>query len=306
MSEQTFRSPNFYEREFDESTPTQQGPVGVPAGIIGTSQRGPAFVPVTVANFDEYKGVFGDLDPKKFGPYAAKEFLKYHQSLTYMRLLGAGVNATAANIAAYTTTGRVVSAGVKIEGTTAADDSYGRHNGAVQFLTARHQVQTNEAYAAPMFSDNDSFSGTIVNLVRGMILLPSGARMMVLDGNESSVGKFIGAGPDDVANIVSDKFKLVISSTLGNTFSNNDSQPGIRIYTASLNPTSDDYYAKILNTNPDKFVAEQHLLYADFPVDNEIAVPSMVGVLSGSANTSQASGETTISLSTGKSAYNRC
>ena len=48
-------------------------------------------------------------------------------------------------------------------------------SGAVQFLTARHQVQSAESYGFPMFTDNTSFSGTIVNLVRGMIMLASGA-----------------------------------------------------------------------------------------------------------------------------------
>ena len=36
-------------REIDLSGPRTQGPVGIPAGIIGTAQKGPAFVPVTLA-----------------------------------------------------------------------------------------------------------------------------------------------------------------------------------------------------------------------------------------------------------------
>ena len=74
MSEQTFKSPNFYEREIDLSAPAPTGPTGVPALIIGTANKGPAFVPVTVSNFNEFIETFGNLDPDKFGPYAANEF----------------------------------------------------------------------------------------------------------------------------------------------------------------------------------------------------------------------------------------
>src|SRR5574343_532859 len=92
MSEVTYKSPNYYEREIDLSAPTLVGPVGVPASVIGTSNKGPAFVPVTVANFNEFVQVFGNLDPKHFGPYAVNEFLKHRSALTYMRVLGAGAN----------------------------------------------------------------------------------------------------------------------------------------------------------------------------------------------------------------------
>ena len=47
MAEQTFRSPGFFEREIDVA-PVVQGPVGTPAGVIGTAEKGPAFVPVTL------------------------------------------------------------------------------------------------------------------------------------------------------------------------------------------------------------------------------------------------------------------
>ena len=42
MAEQTFRSPGFFEREIDVA-PVVQGPVGTPAGVVGTAEKGPAF-----------------------------------------------------------------------------------------------------------------------------------------------------------------------------------------------------------------------------------------------------------------------
>lgn len=294
--EETFRSPNTFERESDKSAAAPTGPVGTPAGVIGTAQRGPAFVPVTVGNMDEFRSVFGGLDPKKHGPYAVNEFLKHRNSLTYLRVLGAGANTTDSQISSTSTTGRVTNAGVKLEGNAATDDSRGRHNGAVQFLVARHTLQANEAFGLPMFTDNDSFNGSAVSLIRGMVLMASGSRMLVLDGNESAVGAFTATGPNDNATVVSDKFKLVISSTLGNEFSNMDGNPGIKILTASFDPTDTDYFAKVLNRDPDRFAQDQHYLLADFAVDDEIAFPTTVGILSGTTATSATSGEPTTTM----------
>ena len=294
MPTQTFRSPNYYEREIDQSAPVPATPTGVPAGVVGTANKGPAFVPITVSNFDEFRQVFGELDVKKMGPYAANEWLKNRAALTYLRVLGAGANTTDGDIATTQTTGRVKNAGVHVDGNVAADDNSGRHDGTLQFLAARHSLQTNEAFGMPMFTDNSSFNGSFVNVVRGAVILASGSRMMVLDGNESAVGAFTATGPDDLATLVGGKFKLVISSTLGNGFFNSDNNPGVKVLTASFDPSSADYFAKVMNTNPERFAQEQHLLYADFAVDDEIATAQVVAVLSGSDATSSTSGDTSL------------
>lgn len=77
-------------REIDLSGPTTVEPSGVPAGVIGTALKGPAFVPVTVGVIDDFYGRFGKTDGKKFGPLAAVEWLRDASSLTYLRVLGAG------------------------------------------------------------------------------------------------------------------------------------------------------------------------------------------------------------------------
>jgi hypothetical protein len=131
--------------------------------------------------------------------------------------------------------------------------------------------------------------------------------MVVLDGNEAIGSKFDSAvTDDDVAQPVSGKFKLVISSTLGTSFSFDDKKAGIKVYTASLNPSSADYFGKILNKDPEKFEQYQHLLYADFAVDNEVAFVSdtdRLAVVSGSSNTSLTSGDATLHFSGAYSAF---
>lgn len=302
MAEQTFRSPNFYEREIDLSAPRPVGPVGTPAGVIGTANKGPAFVPVTVGNFDEFVSYFGNVDPKRFGPYAVNEFLKHRTALTYMRVLGAGANTTSAHLATTAATGRVQNAGFYLDGNTTAD-TFARHNGVVQFLTARHTLQANEAYGMPLFTDNDSFNGSTVHLVRGVIMTPSSSRVMVLAGNATGVSAFGGSTADSGA-VVSGEFKIVISSSQGNSFWNSDNNPGVKIMTASFDPTSPNYFAKILNTDPDKFVEEQHYLYADFSVDDELATATFAGILSGSTATSTNSGDTSLVMRKAFGAFN--
>lgn len=283
MSEQTFKSPNFFEREIDLSAPAVTGPTGVPAAVVGTSQKGPAFVPVTVANFNEFVEKFGNLDPKSFGPYAVNEFLKNRSALTYLRVLGAGANSTPAHIEATQSKGVVHNAGFLLSGSGATDN--GRSLGVVQFLSALHTLGTHESIGMPMFTDNDTVNGaSSVNLIRGVMMTPNTARIMIASSSFTNP-----ASLNDDCKMESGKFKLIISSSLGASFASSDGFSGLKILTASLDPSSKDYFAKVLNTDPDKFVQEQHYLHADFAVDPTVAFVDQsdpVALLSGSKNVS--------------------
>ena len=129
MPEQTFISPGFFEREIDLSQ-RQQAPLGVPAGIIGTAERGPAFVPITVGSMPDFKTKFGELDPKRFGPYAVNEFLKHRTAVTYLRVLGAGANDTSSDIETTRLQGTVRNAGfVLAPVASGSGDQYVRDTG---------------------------------------------------------------------------------------------------------------------------------------------------------------------------------
>lgn len=303
MKEQTFRSPGFFEREIDLST-RETVIEGVPGGVIGTARGGPAFVPVTVGSFSDFEFKFGSLDPDRFGPYAADAFLQHKTALTYIRVLGAGGNNTVQHINTTQTAGTVQGAGFVIKGSRSEVSSENRYRGSVQFLAATHEVRADtEVVGFPIFTDNDSFGLTgvtsNVNLVRAAIFTTTASRVEVLnhDSNYSGV-----TTADDTATIseytgvdTEGTFKLVISSSHPN-FSNDEGFPGIKIMTASLDPTSEFYVEKILNTNLDRFDETQHLLYLDLPVESEIAKVKYhntnysVIVASGSAGTSSNSG----------------
>jgi len=90
MAELTFKSAGVSTREIDLSGPTAIKPQGVPAGVIGTAQKGPAFVPVTVATWKDFVAEFGGTDGKKFGPLAMNEWMKNARAGTFIRVLGVG------------------------------------------------------------------------------------------------------------------------------------------------------------------------------------------------------------------------
>src|SRR3990167_10308737 len=114
MPKNNFRSPNFFETEVDLTQPVI-APFGVPAGIIGTSNQGPAFVPVTISSFADFKTKFGTLDSKRFGPYAVNEFLKNRNAVTFLRVLGAGANDSSTDIENTRVRGTVQNAGFSIQ-----------------------------------------------------------------------------------------------------------------------------------------------------------------------------------------------
>jgi len=297
-AEQTFNSPGY----FDSETllgPGPAAPTGVPAGVVGASMMGPAFVPVTVGSFDDFTKTFGTVDPNMPAPYAVSEFLRNRSALTFVRVLGAGGNTTTSDILTTQQFGTVSGAGFIVKGSSASSNDL-RKKGCVQFITAKHFVSSTAAIGYPEFQ-NDSFglASSYARLVRGMVFLASGTRLQVLDHDQAYSNSNT---TDDAATIgfstgtpTFECFKLVISSS-ATGFSTADGSAGVRVLTASLDPQSDNYIAKILNTDPARFQQDEHLLYAHFPVEKEVASVSTdsgaVVLASGSATSNGFSGVT--------------
>ena len=303
MAETTFRSPGFFEQEIDLSAPAAPGVTGVPVGVVGTAEIGPAFVPVTVGNVSQLQQVFGTPRASDVGMQGASQYLQNGTALTFVRVLGCGANSTTTDITNTLSNGTVKNSGFLVKGVAPAAGTDARHKGAVQYITAKHWVSSSADVGYPIFTDNNSFGvstgDNFVHLVRGMILLASGTRMQVLDYNQSYSPS---NASDDVASVdptitsnLYQKFKLVISSSSPG-YNTTDGQTGIRILTASLDPVDPSYIANILNTDPSRFEVEEHVLYADFPVEKEVAIVSTdissVAIVSGSNNTSTTSGDT--------------
>ena len=314
MAEQTFRSPGFFEQEIDLSA-RKQSPTGTPAGIIGTAQRGPAFVPVTVGSFADFETKFGGLDPDRFGPYAVREFLKHRKAVTYMRVLGAGSNESLAEIQNTQALGIVKNAGFSVQTNDGVDTqmqdgagsglfmptdlSADELQGGIQFLAAVHQIRPLEGEGFPSFTDSTSIDTTtgetggglgLARIIRASIMVASGSRIFVVDGDNPVTdydggGSSIGSGdiPPDTCTVDNDGiFKLVLSSSSGADFdvhrAADDSKtavPGLRVFNASLNPSSPNYISKVLNTDPARFQEYEHVLWCDYAVEDELAVAGL-------------------------------
>jgi hypothetical protein len=91
-----FVSPGVYTSEVDLSFVAQS--VGVTTlGIVGETQKGPAFEPIFIRNYDEFTAYFGDTLPEKFvntqipkyeAAYIAKAYLQQSNQLFVTRVLG--------------------------------------------------------------------------------------------------------------------------------------------------------------------------------------------------------------------------
>jgi hypothetical protein len=96
-SNKVFVSPGVYTSEKDLTFVAQS--VGVTTlGLVGETLKGPAFEPILITSFDEFKTYFGSTSPEKDGstmknpkyelPYVAKSYLQESNQLFVTRILG--------------------------------------------------------------------------------------------------------------------------------------------------------------------------------------------------------------------------
>jgi hypothetical protein len=94
-SNRVFVSPGVYTSEKDLTFVAQS--VGVTTlGLVGETLKGPAFEPILLSNFDEFKNYFGPTSPEKYSDgnpkyelgYVAKSYLQESNQLFVTRVLG--------------------------------------------------------------------------------------------------------------------------------------------------------------------------------------------------------------------------
>ncbi len=82
-------SPGVFTEERDLSF-LPQGISDIGAAIIGPTQKGPAFTPTILSNFQEFESTFGKVTEDYYVPYTVQEYLKSASSVTIVRVLGIG------------------------------------------------------------------------------------------------------------------------------------------------------------------------------------------------------------------------
>lgn len=299
MSETT--SPNVRSREIDNTGPTSNSPVGVPAAVISPTQKGPAFVPTTVPTFPDYTTVFGNpVEGAKFGALAAKEWLSTQQSFLQLRVLGAG-QGTRRNQSG-TNTGQVDGAGflvgdqqpqVTLSGAlghntfakTSGIPSLFGSPGRTFFLAAA--MTENSDYSSTFFSEAGLGSQAVIT--RGILFAASGVILTLSASNVDS-----GLTSDNVAqsgalfgfhsgsvNLSSGKQEFVM---LLNGHKQTATYP--RCLTASFDLNAANYFGNVFNRDPLKMEEAGYVLYSSFDIQPKQAYvtgSSFVNAVSGAA-----------------------
>jgi len=303
------RSAGVSSTEVDLTFASPTSPSGVPAGVIGTAQSGPAFVPVTVGSYQEFVNRFGPSNGEIFGPLAAREWLERSQSLTYVRVLGCGDGKQRATDGTVTNAGFIVGdQQIGLNGMISANPyaASGGPLGRTYFLGC----YMSESAGSTIFS-SAGIQGfhTASAIIRGVLMTPSGVvpalsasaivhgtaynntpiGMTVETGQAHAVGPPTLVAGDEgssgwpqrgdltgtvkIAN-AQQEFVLLLNGHLDNPDENYRS-----FITASFDPGAGNYISKVLNKDPLKYEKRGHLLYSHYDIDPGLAVPTGSGVV---------------------------
>lgn len=293
MAKVKFGSAGVTATEIDRSGPAAQSPSGIPAGVIGTSNRGPAFVPITVGNIGDFYAKFGSTDAKKFGPLAASEWLRNAQSLTYLRVLGVGDG-----LKRDSTTGKVTNAGFVV-GEQLPNDSgeltsnpyayAGGPQGRTFFLGA---MMSGTSGQSSLLTEGFN-SAASLPILRGILMAPSGV-VITLSSSlaSSSVASSNAAVPSGstVGNVSlysdgvtpSQNFVLLLNGHKGTV-----SYPNV-VTASFLTSSGGNYFASKLNKDPYKLQEAGHYLHSYWDFTGFVVTGS--GVLSSSMTASSSNG----------------
>lgn len=315
MAQAKFGSAGVTAREIDLSGPVQVEPVGVPAGIVGTAVKGPAFVPVTVGTVSDYTAKFGETDGEKFGPLAAHEWLRRQTALTYLRVLGVGDGLCRDTDGSFP--GRVNDAGFVV-GEQQPQGTTGQLT-ANQFATSGSHASLGRTYFLGCFMSESAGSTVLssaglqgvggvtpvisssVPIVRGVLMAPSGVILRLsssvtasaLPGStmvateQSSQGSHFGTVILSQASVAKQEFVLLLNGHQGT----DPLYPSA--ITASFDMTAPNYFANTLNRDPLLYQRAGHYLYAHWDLHPSTAT------VTGSGLTAAVSGASGVSASLG-------
>lgn len=268
MAEQTFKSPGFFEREIEIISKPLTRNLATPVGVIGPAEKGPALVPTTVSSSEEFIRIFGSPDTNRSAAHAVVDFFENEgRAVTFCRILGTGTSSSS---------GEAGYAGFKVDGTALEGADSDRAKGAVQFIVADHRVNPAEHVTLGIINDNDSLTTTadqdpsdnggvliantdLVQLVRAMVFMHKDYTLRVTQRGAADQNDDDTATTEKDTGLFDLKVVLAADGTVHKT------------YTVSLDPKAPQYIHKVLNTDPFGFDDKKHFLYADFPVDDEIA-----------------------------------
>jgi phage tail sheath protein FI len=301
MAQLKFGSAGVTTREIDLSGPVESGPTGIPSGVIGTSVKGPAFVPLTYGTLKDFFAKFGESDSKKFGPLAVSEWLSRATSVTYLRVLGVGNGKQ--RVTAGATAGEVVSAGFTVGEEQPGTDGSLSQNDYANFGGPLGRAYVlgcfmSESAGSTFFSDaglqglgrvNASllFASASVPVVRGVMMAASGVilRLSASEGSSdkpsstllatevNSEGTSVGSLVLSSNGASKQEFTLLLNGHKGT----DASYPNV--LTASLDMNAANFITKVFNTDPYKLQRAGHYLAAHWDIHPSLAEITGTGVV---------------------------
>ena len=297
MGELTFKSAGVGFREIDLSGPGELLPTGIPAGIIGTANQGPAFVPITMATFQDFIAKFGNTDGEKFGPIAVNEWLKHAQSVTYVRVLGAGDgkkrSTAGSNVGNVTNAGFVVGGripqqtGLVGENLNANTGPLGRTHFLGCFMS--------ESIGSTIFSSAgiQKTPGNIAHpIIRGVLFAASGVVPMLsgttgastYSAKPASTLKATAVGPRGAVTgtVVMTSGRQEFVMLLNGHKGLDSSYPNV--ITASFDMRAPNYFANVFNQDPLKLESAGYMLYSHYDVHPTLANITGSGILAPTAS----------------------
>src|SRR3990167_3479131 len=176
-----FVSPGVFTEELDQSF-LGQGVEQIGSALLGLTEKGPAFVPVRVSNFNEYAEIFGDLNSDFMLGYAARAYLRNSAGANVVRILGP---------AGRTANGAAVNPGFTAESTWAIVAQTGSTTGRI------HALLEITGAADLVITDltNDQFYVEISGTVAAMTDPPIAVTASFLTSSSNYIKKVLNTDP---------------------------------------------------------------------------------------------------------------
>lgn len=311
------RRPGVNITEIDLSRLVESETTGTPAGIIGTAERGPAFVPVVFDRLEDWQMRFGSAEGH-LGPIAANEWLREADAALYLRLLGVG------NGERRLGDGNVKEAGFVV-GEDRVFDADPNGTGAVTWNPFAHddgsspnpgQIPGRTYFLGALHQDKPGFetlkrAGIDTSLepkpvVRAVLFTPKGVAATLLAGEDFGVEPLDAEALDPLdPGSYGDNSGQLGGSPAGYLVRSSNSYVTSRLFLNghkptpewgndvefSFDPRSSVYLTKVLNTDPSKINEAGHCLYSWWEID-----PREVEITSGTIFPIQPLGDDTASL----------
>jgi hypothetical protein len=279
-------------REIDLTGPTSIEPVGIPAGIIGTSAKGPAFVPMTLPTMPDFIVKFGPpTSIYKNGPLAANEWLRNAQAVTFLRVLGIGDGTQ--RTASGDNQGKVTNAGfvvgdeqpqASVSGALSSNP-YAVTTGApgkTYFLGTFMSQSTNSSVLtdAGLSAAGQPILRAVLMAASGVVLALSSATAnssQPSTGSSSAIVRGTPSGSVNVANSLQEFVMLLNGWNGADTAYSN-------VITASFDITAPNYFGKVFNKDPLKVENAGYVLYTYYDIHPSLAVVTGALALTPSAS----------------------